>query len=104
MYFTRFRYPLVDYCSGRIQNLDAADILSIMESSATYTNVEAIQNEGKRIFVWTVNEQKTMETLINLNVDAILTNDPKLCQKVIDRYSSEVMNIVRRLTNALAYL
>ena len=45
-----------------------------------------------------------METLINLNVDAILTNDPKLCQKVIDRYSSEVMNIVRRLTNALAYL
>ena len=89
---------------GRIQNLDAADILSIMESSATYTNVEAIQNAGKRIFVWTVNERKTMETLINLNVDAILTNDPKLCQKVIDRYSSEVMNIVRRLTNALAYL
>ena len=89
---------------GRVQSLDAADILSIMESSATYNNIEAIHNAGKRIFVWTVNEKETMEELINLNVDAILTNNPSLCRKVSEEYSSTTMNIVRRLTNALSFL
>lgn len=89
---------------GRIQTLEAASILSIMESSATYENIEAIHNAGKRIFVWTVNERETMEELINLNVDAILTNNPSLCQSVIDQHSSAVMNVIRRLTNAFSFL
>ncbi len=89
---------------GQIQTLEAADILSIMESSARYEIIDSLRNAGKRVFVWTVNEEETMERLINLNVDAILTNDPVLCQKVIDRYSSDVMNILRRASDALSFL
>ncbi len=89
---------------GNLQSLEAADIFSIMEYFATYENVTAIRDAGKRIFVWTVNDADTMESLINLNVDAILTNEPELCRRVMDGYSSQVMNVVKRLVNALSFL
>ncbi len=89
---------------GDIQNLEAANIISIQETFATFENIEKIQNAGKRIFVWTVNEKETMEKLVSLNVDAILTNNPALCESVIQEYSSNVMNIVRRIRHALTYL
>ena len=89
---------------GDIQKLDAADMISIQQTFASYGNIEKIHNAGKRVFVWTVNEADTMETLVSLNVDAILTNDPDLCQSVIDRYASNVMNIVRRIQHALTYV
>ena len=82
---------------GQIYKLEAADIISIQETSATYKNIENLHNAGKRVFVWTVNEEETMEQLITLNVDAILTNDPKLCKSIIDRYASSAMNFIRRL-------
>ncbi len=89
---------------GAIQKLDAADIISIQETFATFSNIEKIRNAGKRIFVWTVNEEDTLETLVSLNVDAIITNNPRMCQKVIDKYSSNVINVVRRIHHALTYL
>ena len=89
---------------GDIETLDAADIISIQQTFATYQNIERIHSAGKHVFVWTVNEQDTMEELVNLNVDAILTNDPNLCKKVIDDRQSDVMNIVRRLKSAFAFL
>ena len=101
-------YVLTAYTSvigiGDIETLDAADIISIQQTFATYQNIERIHSAGKHVFVWTVNEQDTMEELVNLNVDAILTNDPNLCKKVIDDRQSDVMNIVRRLKSAFAFL
>ena len=65
---------------GEIDTLDAADIISIQETFATYENIDRIHRAGKRVFVWTVNEEDTMKRLVSLNVDAILTNDPALCR------------------------
>ena len=89
---------------GHIQDLEAADIISIQETFANYDNVQRLHNAGKRVFVWTVNEKSTMERLITLNVDAILTNNPGLCKKVTDEYSSDIMNILRRISHIFAYL
>lgn len=82
---------------GGIHRLPAADIISIQETFATYETISNIHNAGKLVFVWTVNEENTMEQLITLNVDAILTNDPNLLKSVVDRYDSDVMNLIRRL-------
>jgi len=89
---------------GNIETLDAADIISIQETFATYENIERIHNAGKHVFVWTVNEEDTMEKLIGLNVDAILTNDPQLCKKVIDGYQTNAMNVIRRIQSAFSFL
>ena len=89
---------------GDIQNLEAADIISIQETFATYENINNLHTAGKRVFVWTVNESSTMQKLISLNVDAILTNNPGLCKSVIDKYSSNVLNIAYRIQQAFAFL
>jgi glycerophosphoryl diester phosphodiesterase len=101
-------YVLTAYTSvigiGDIETLEAADIISIQETFATYENIERIHRAGKRVFVWTINEMETMEKLVNLNVDAILTNSPTLCKTVIDDYRSNVMNVVHRLQYAFTFL
>ena len=89
---------------GALHQLEAADIISIQETFATYENIYQIHNAGKRVFVWTINEEDTMEEMISLNVDAILTNDPGLCKEVIDEYSSNVMNVLRRIRNIFEYM
>jgi glycerophosphoryl diester phosphodiesterase len=101
-------YVLTAYTSvigiGDIETLEAADIISIQETFATYENIERVHRAGKRVFVWTINELDTMEKLVNLNVDAILTNNPTLCKAVIDDYRSNVMNVVHRLQYAFSFL
>ena len=89
---------------GSIESLEAADIISIQETFATYENIERLHNAGKRVFVWTVNEEETMKDLVGLNVDAILTNDPVLCKSVIDEYSSDMMNMIQRIHSAFSFL
>lgn len=89
---------------GNIQNLEAADIISIQETFAGYNNIENLHAAGKRVFVWTVNEEETMEKLIALNVDAILTNNPGLCKKVVDEYAGQAVNLIRRIQNICVYM
>ena len=89
---------------GSIESLEAADIISIQQTFATYENVERIHDAGKRVFVWTVNEEDTMKDLVSLNVDAILTNDPVLCKKVLDQYGSDIMNVIQRIHSAFSFL
>ena len=67
-------------------------------------SIERIHRAGKYVFVWTVNEEDTMQKLISLNVDAILTNNPDLCQNVMEEYGSSVMNVVRRIQSAFSFL
>jgi glycerophosphoryl diester phosphodiesterase len=65
--------------------------------------VEALHRQGKRVFVWTVNEQETMERLIGLNVDAILTNDPQLALDTIKNHQG-FADFYYRLSQILLYL
>ena len=105
----REKYPdiMLAYTSvigiGDVQNLDACDILSIQETFATFDTVEALHRQGKRVFVWTVNEQETMERLIGLNVDAILTNDPQLALDTIKNHQG-FADFYYRLSQILIYL
>lgn len=86
---------------GDIENLEAADIISIQESFATYQEVQRLHNSGKRVFVWTINDSEAMEKLISLNVDAILTNDPSLGQSVLDNHQTNFNDIINRVQQIL---
>lgn len=101
-------YVLTAYTSvigiGDIESLEAADIISIQETFATYENIDRIHRAGKHVFVWTVNEEETIEHLISLNVDAILTNDPRKCKEVIDQHETNVMNVVHRIRSVFSFL
>lgn len=86
---------------GDIENLEAVDILSVQESFATFREVQRLRAAGKKIFVWTVNDENTMEKLISLNVDAILTNRPDVGQEVLDGHQTTAGDILARLNEVL---
>jgi len=47
--------------------------------------VKFIQSLGLKIHVWTINDEDTMQKLINLGVDGIITDRPKLLKDVLSR-------------------
>jgi glycerophosphoryl diester phosphodiesterase len=49
--------------------------------------VYQLMNLGVKIQPWTVNSAKSIEKFINLNVDSIITDKPKLAISVRDRFS-----------------
>ena len=87
---------------GNIETLDAASIISIQQTFATFENVERLHRSGKRVFVWTVNSESEMERLISLNVDAILTNDPHLGQMTLEMHQG-FADTMSRLNEILRY-
>ena len=44
-----------------------------------------VQSIGLKIHVWTINDVKTMEKLIDLDVDGIITDRPKLLKEVLSK-------------------
>ena len=88
---------------GQIEELDAASIMSIQETFATFENVERLKRSGKRVFVWTVNEKDTMDRLISLNVDAILTNDPAVGTEVLAKHEG-FFDVMERINQILKYI
>ncbi|MFL0197471.1 glycerophosphodiester phosphodiesterase family protein [Clostridium sp. WILCCON 0269] len=57
---------------------------SIEENLVTKTLIENIHNSNKKIYIWTVNSQTSMHKLINLGVDGIITDNPKLLLNIRD--------------------
>jgi glycerophosphoryl diester phosphodiesterase len=47
--------------------------------------VKYVQSIGLKIHVWTINDVKTMEKLIDLDVDGIITDRPKLLKEVLSK-------------------
>ena len=87
---------------GAVENMNAADIISIQESFANFREVQRLHAAGKKVFVWTVNEENTMEKLISLNVDAILTNEPESGQMVLVHHETTLTDVANRLDDILS--
>ncbi len=58
---------------------------NISNRAVTQELIDRIHSEGKTMAVWTVNEEARMEKLIDMGVDAIITNHPDVCLAVIER-------------------
>ena len=60
---------------GNILNLDKADYFSVEANSVNKNMVKQIHNEGKKIYAWTVNNEKNIRNMIDLDVDNVITDD-----------------------------
>lgn len=70
--------PCINLCSMNV------NLYSIKENLVTKNLVENIHNSNKKIYVWTVNNETSMRKLINLGVDGIITDNPKLLINIKD--------------------
>ena len=62
------------------------DILSMEESQVNKKIVEIIHEHNKKVFVWTVNDEESMDLFIRLGVDGIITDYTSLLIKRINEY------------------
>ena len=58
------------------------DYLALEEEIATAENIEAIHQKGKKLMVWTVNEEEYIESFMTSDADAIITDAVKLSVEV----------------------
>ena len=84
---------------GNIIDLEYADDYSIEASNITYSLVARIHNSGKKIFVWTINDENTMKKMIDLNVDNLITDNISLAKDSLN--NSQNINIIQELIKAL---
>ncbi len=70
-----------------ITNL-AVDFLAIDRRLATPSFIRAAQRAGKQLHVWTVNDRATMQRLIELGVDNIMTDDPAMLRDLLTERAS----------------
>ena len=77
---------------GDILELDYADNFSIEASSINKPLVKKIHNAGKEVYAWTVNTNESINEMINLNVDNIITDNITLAKNLV--YESKTSNLV----------
>lgn len=85
---------------GQLTNLEYADAFSIESFFITNKIVDSIHEQGKEVYVWTVNEEKTIQAMIDMGVNNIITDNPVLARELI--YSKSLNeNIVEFINNLL---
>lgn len=77
------------YVSSVVKS-DYIDVLSMKSNLVTKSVIEEIHQNGKLIFVWTVNTKREIERMSRLGVDNIITDNPVYTREVI--YQSDTDN------------
>lgn len=77
---------------GNINKLKAADHFSIEAASITEKLVSDVHNAGKELYAWTVNTEESINNMINLSVDNIITDDVTLAKECI--FLSKTNNLI----------
>ena len=85
---------LLSVLVGNRANLEA-DFLAINANFATRSMVRKTHEQGKKVFVWTVNDPVTMATMIGRGVDGLITDKPGLARTVV--YERASLNAAERL-------
>lgn len=87
---------------GNVADLSAADAFSVESTFVNQSFVHMMFQSGKQIFVWTVNDEDQMHTMVNLGANAIITNDPSTCRAIVDENSEQgIVGILNRLRTGL---
>lgn len=78
---------------GNVIELEYADAFSVEASNVNVALVSKIHNEGKELYAWTVNTEESINKMINMNVDNIITDNIELGKElVIKSKTSNVVN------------
>lgn len=85
---------------GSMTTMEYADGFSIEASFATSGMVNKLHEEGKLVYAWTVNKEDSIQSMIDVGVDHIITDNPVLARELI--YSKSLNeNIVDLINNLM---
>lgn len=87
---------------GEIENTPF-DYLALEEEISTDETIAAIHGKGKKVMVWTVNEEDDITYFMSTDADAIITDSVKLSGEIKDRLSKRkpIEIILQALSNTL---
>lgn len=71
---------------GQIENTPF-DYLALEEEISTDETIAAIHDKGKKVIVWTVNEEDDIEYFMTSDADAIITDSVKLSAEIKEQLS-----------------
>ena len=67
---------------GNLASLDV-DFLAVANGMATPGFIRRSHDQGKQVFVWTINDAVSLSRMMSLGVDGIITDEPALAREVI---------------------
>ena len=79
------------------------DFLSVSLKQATGVFVRAAHRRGQQVHVWTVNDPKSMEEMIDIGVNSLITDRPADAVRLVQQYDS-LTPAERALRGARAWL
>jgi len=79
---------------GNLASLDT-DFLAVATGMVSSGLIRRAHAQGRKVFVWTVNDVVSMSHLMSLGVDGIITDEPELARQVLE--DRKDMNIAERL-------
>lgn len=85
---------------GALARLTDVNAFSIEQNFVTAEFVQYMRSENKGIYVWTVDDSVTMNRMIDLNVDAIITDDVRL-GRAMKKTNSGLSGMLRRIQRQL---
>ena len=80
---------------GNVDTLPV-DAFSIEATFVNQTLVEAVHRQNKEIYVWTVDNEELISSMIDLNVDNIVTDDVPLAKRLVQETAEDSQNVVRK--------
>lgn len=86
--------------AGYLAKLKDVNAFSVEQNFVTPEFVQYMKSENKGIYVWTVDDATVMNRMIDMNVNAIITNDVTL-GKSIKKDNSGVTGMLRRIQRQL---
>lgn len=92
---------LLSVSIGSLEQLDV-DFLAINARFATRELIRRIHRSGRDVYVWTVDEPTMISTLMNRDIDGIITNRPEIARQVLS--SRAEMSLAERLLTEAAAL
>lgn len=86
---------------GQIENTPF-DYLALEEEISTDETIEAVHSKGKKLMVWTVNEEDSIEQFMTSEADAIITDAVKLSGEMKKELSNRTpLDIILREANSI---
>lgn len=78
---------------GNLLKLKAADAFSVKSVNITSSMVSQLHDAQKELYAWTVNSSSTVDKLIRLGVDNVITDNVPMAKECI--YSNKTSNLIQ---------
>ena len=85
---------------GNITDLEYADVFSIEATNVTESQVNRVHNAGKELYAWTINTEESINHMIDMNVDNIITDNIELGKELVEKSKSgNVIVLIFKMLN-----